>query len=112
MVTFEPEQIPLREDEDGVLRMGPTRVAFDNIIYAFQEGSNPESIAEQYPPVPLADIYLVLAFYLRHPARVEEYLQHQQEKADAIQREMESRFPQHGIRERLMARRRLESASA
>lgn len=112
MVEFEPEQIPLRKDEHGVLRMGPTRVAFDNIIYAFQEGSSPESIAEQYPTVPLADIFLVLAFYLKYPARVEEYLRDQQGKADNIQREMESRFPSHGIRERLLARRRLESASA
>lgn len=111
MIKFEPEEIPLREDEHGVLRMGSTRVTLDSIVYAFQAGSTPESIVEQFSTVPLADIYLVLAFYLKHTDMVDEYLRHQQKKADEIQREVESRFPPHGIRERLLARR-LKSASA
>ncbi len=35
---------PLHFDENGVLRVGGTRVRFDTVVGAFQNGSTPEEI--------------------------------------------------------------------
>jgi uncharacterized protein (DUF433 family) len=101
---LEPEKIPLREDSHGVLRVAGTRVSLESVVEAFREGCTPEAIVERFPSVPLADVYLVLAFYLRHPIQVEAYLEQQRARADALQERVERRFPAHGLRARLLAR--------
>jgi len=54
--------LPLRRDADGVLRVGGTRVTLDSVIGAYHEGLTAEEIAQQYPSVPLPDLYEVLGF--------------------------------------------------
>jgi uncharacterized protein (DUF433 family) len=61
------ETIPLKANEDGVIRVSNTRVTLDTIIYAFNDGATAEEIAQQYPSVPLADIYSVIAYFLPTP---------------------------------------------
>ena len=68
------EAIPLETDTDGVIRISKTRVTLDTIVQAFTDGATAEEIAQQYPPVPLADIYSVIGYYLRHSEEVEAYL--------------------------------------
>ncbi|HYV38047.1 MAG TPA: DUF433 domain-containing protein, partial [Gemmataceae bacterium] len=65
MTTSPPiETIPLLLDSDGVLRVSETRVTLDTIVGAFTEGATAEEIAQQYPSVPLADVYAVIGYYL------------------------------------------------
>lgn len=109
MLEIQAETIPLRADDHGVFRVGSTRVTLDSVVYAFRQGASPEAIADQYDAVTLADLYLVLGFYLRHTVEVDEYLQEQQRASDAIRQEWEEGFPGTGLRERLLERKRLQS---
>ena len=99
------ELIPLATDQDGVIRVGHTRVTLDTVIAAFKEGATAEEIAQQYPSLQLADIYAVLTYYLRQRETVETYLQERQEQADRVRHENEARFDPTGVRERLLGRR-------
>jgi uncharacterized protein (DUF433 family) len=40
---------PLNADQDGVVRIGKTRVTLDTVIHAFKHGATPEEIAQRYP---------------------------------------------------------------
>jgi uncharacterized protein (DUF433 family) len=96
--------IPLRADEDGTIRVGKTRVILDLVIYAFRQGATPETIVEMYPSLSLADVYVISGFYLENRAEIDHYIQQQETEAAAIRLEIEKRFPQEGIRARLLAR--------
>jgi len=98
------EPVPLETDPEGVARVGGTRVTLDTIVYAFLHGETAEEIAQQYPSVRLADVYAVIAFYLRRRAEVESYLHERQRQARAVRAENEGRFDPSGVRDRLLAR--------
>ncbi len=68
------EAPPLREDATGALRVGNSRVLLEIVVRAFQDGATPETIVERYSTLALPDVNAVLAYYLRHPKEVEEYL--------------------------------------
>jgi uncharacterized protein (DUF433 family) len=99
------DPIPLTTDEHGTVRVGDTRIILELVIYAFQDGASPEEIVKQYPDLDLADVYLVLGYYLHHQAEVETYLKKQEEKAVKIQQKIEARFNPVGLKEKLLARR-------
>jgi uncharacterized protein (DUF433 family) len=106
MATVElTEVIPLSTDNDGVIRVGKTRVTLDTIVGAFKDGAAAEEIAYQYPTVSLADIYSVIGHYLRQKTEVDAYLKRREKFAAEIRRQNEARFDATGIRERLLARR-------
>ena len=98
------EVIPLETDTQGVIRVSNTRVTLDTVVTAFKDGATAEEIAQQYPTVPLADIYYVIGYYLRRREEVEAYLGKRKQEADELQKQMEARFNPVGIRERLLAR--------
>jgi uncharacterized protein (DUF433 family) len=100
------EVIPLKTDAHGVVRVSNTRVTLDTIVAAFKEGATAEEIAQQYPVVPLADVYYVIGYYLRRRDEVETYLGKRKKEADALQKQTEARFNPVGIRERLLARQK------
>jgi uncharacterized protein (DUF433 family) len=93
-------------DEAGVLRLTGTRVSFDSVIYAFDEGATPEEIAQAFTTLDLAAIYSVLGYYLQNRAEVEKYLGQRKVQRDELRKEIESRFNPHGLRERLLARKK------
>ena len=97
--------IPLSEDQAGVLRIAGTRVSLDSVIYAFDEGATPEEIVQQYPTLSLADTYSVIGYYLQNRAEVENYLEQRKVQREELKKEIESRFNPHGLRERLLARK-------
>jgi uncharacterized protein (DUF433 family) len=99
------EPVPLATNQDGVVRVGGTRVTLDTVVAAFEEGATAEEIVQQYPALKLPDVYLVIGYYLRHRAEVEAYLQQQQELADRIYEENKKRLDPDGLRDRLLARR-------
>jgi uncharacterized protein (DUF433 family) len=96
--------VPLTIGEDGVIRVGKTRVTLDTVVYAFQDGVTAEEIASQYPSLDLADVYLVIAYYLKHKAEVETYLQKREKAIEEVRQLNESRFNPVGVRERLVSR--------
>jgi uncharacterized protein (DUF433 family) len=100
------EIVPIKANKDGVMLVSKTRVTLDTIIFAFNDGATAEEIAHQYPSVPLADVYSVIAYYLRNKKLVDTYLKRREKFAQQIRRQNEARFDQSGIRERLLARRR------
>ena len=66
------DPVPLVAAEDGrVIRVGGTRVTLDTVIGAFKRGATPEEIAQDCSAVSLADVYAVIAYYLRHRSEVE-----------------------------------------
>jgi uncharacterized protein (DUF433 family) len=104
--TVQVEAPPLREDASGALRVGDSRVLLDLVIRAFQDGATPEAIVQRYDTLALADVYSVIAYYLRHRTEVESYLTQREQQAEEARQLIES---QQGdlseIRARLLARR-------
>ena len=104
--TLKAESPPLREVESGALRVGETRVLFELVVQAFQDGRTPESIVQMYATLALGDVYSVISYYLRHRDEVQLYLDKRECDAENArlristqQRDLSS------IRERLAARR-------
>lgn len=96
--------LPLATDEDGVIRVGGTRVRLETVLFAFNEGATPEEIVEQYPSLSLADTYTVISYFLQNRSEVEAYLRERQQQREKTQQINEARFDQTGIRDRLLAR--------
>lgn len=97
---------PLREDAAGALRVGDSRVLLEVVIRAFQDGATPETIVQRYSTLTLADMYAVIAYYLRQRSDIEAYLARRERQAEEVQRRIESRQGDlSDIRARLLARR-------
>lgn len=96
--------VPLRLDQDGVIRVGGTRVTLSTIVNAFQQGLGAEEIADRYPSLTLADVYSVIGYYLRHRAPLDDYLDQQRSAADQVRTENQSRWPSTELRTKLLAR--------
>ncbi|MCP4664996.1 MAG: DUF433 domain-containing protein [Deltaproteobacteria bacterium] len=99
------EPPPIKRDENGVLRVGGTRVRLDTVIGAFKNGSAPEEIMMKYPSLDLTDIYAVITYYLWHRNAVDTYLEERERLVQDVRLENETRFSPKGVRERLLARR-------
>ena len=98
---------PLRFDAHGVCRVTGTRVTLLTLTDAFQEGATAEEIYQEYPSVPLADVYAVIAFYLGHRDEVDAYLETVREQEAQVIEQIKSRSPLAEIRQRLLSRKPL-----
>lgn len=105
-MSFDPitAVVPVHTDANGVMRVSNTRVTLDTIIAAYGDGATAEEIVQQYPTVPLADVYSVIGFYLNSREMVEAYLARRRIGAEEVRKQNESRHDSVGIRERLIAR--------
>jgi hypothetical protein len=104
---FEPltVAVPLREEPEGVFRVGNSRVLLELILRAFKAGATPEAIVQSYPTLELADVYAVVSRYLVAPAAFEDYLNHCDDAASDTRRRLEaSQGPQGNLRAVLLAR--------
>lgn len=101
---IEPEPVPLAQDDAGRLMVPGTRISLDVLIDDFKRGKTPEAIHEAYETVSLADVYAILAYYLRHRAEVEAYLGEQMHEGAEIQARIEAAYPPEGLRAKLLAR--------
>jgi uncharacterized protein (DUF433 family) len=105
-LTIQADPVPLREDASGALRVGETRVLLDLVVNAFEDGATPETIVQQYDTLRLADVYAVIAYYLRRRGEVDEYLRRRERQAAEVRRRIEATQGDLGdIRRRLLARR-------
>ncbi|MEN3335505.1 MAG: hypothetical protein V7641_4870 [Blastocatellia bacterium] len=86
VLPIEIEKIPIEIDNDGVMRVGGTRITLDTIVAAFNEGATAEEIVQQYSSLDLADVYSVIGYYLRQQQGVEDYLRRRQQQASEIRK--------------------------
>ncbi len=86
--------VPLRTDENGVIRIGQTRVTLLTIIGRYQIGGSPEAIHEGFPSVSLSDIYAVIAYYLAQRAQVDQYIAEAVTEAERWRRDYEANNPE------------------
>lgn len=100
--------VPLREDH-GVVRIAATRITLDTVVNAFLNGCTCEEIVVKYPTLDLADVYAVIAHYLWNREAVDAYLAERAIEAETVRVEVERRGATVGLRERLLARKRLAS---
>ncbi len=103
-LTVEAQIIPLKADNDGVMRVGETRVTLDTVVHSFEQGHTAEEIVSHFPVLRLADVYAVIAYYLNNRAEIQTYLQQQQEAAQKVWEQIESQTDSQNFRERLLAR--------
>src|SRR5437762_13944953 len=99
------EQVPLRVDEGGAVRVGESRVSLDLIVEQYENGMTPEDMVRAYDTLVLADVHAVIAYYLRHREEVRAYLKRRGEEAQALQAKLEAGRPRVS-REELLARGR------
>lgn len=102
VLTADP--LPLVADAQGVVRVARTRVTLDTVVAAFQDGLTAEEIAEQYPSLPLSQVYAVIAYYLDHQVEVDSYLATRERRAQEVRQANERLFSPVGMRSRLLAR--------
>ena len=99
------EPVPLSTDAHGVVRVAGTRVTLDTLVEAFNEGLTAEEIVQQYPSLPLADVYAVIGYYLHRRQEVDAYVGERRKKAQEMRDRNRSKQDALGIRERLLSRR-------
>jgi uncharacterized protein (DUF433 family) len=104
VMTLTAYQVPLHIDQDGVIRIGKTRVTMDIVIRAFKRGASPETIAAQFPAITLAEAYGAVAYYLQHQAEIDDYLRKGEEEVAPINKMLQDMFNPVGTREKLLAR--------
>ena len=109
MLSFEGDRptlrVPLRTDELGLVRVGTTRVSLGSIIACFHRGATPEQIVQDFSAVSLPDVYAVIAYYLQEQAMLDAVLAEEERVGERLEAEARVRFPQEGIRERLLRRK-------
>lgn len=69
----------VRTDEQGVLRVGDSRVMLDSVVAAYLQGHSAETIQQQFPTLTLGAVYGAIAHYLEHQPAIDDYLRRQQE---------------------------------
>jgi uncharacterized protein (DUF433 family) len=111
-LTIDVQSIPLKADQDGVMRVGETRVTLDTVVHAFEQGHTAEEMVSHYPALRLADVYAVIAYYLNNQAEVQAYLRQQQAEAQKFWEQIEAKADYQTFRERLLARRQASTSSA
>ena len=100
------DHIPLRVDEGGAVRIGETQVTLDVLMGAYDRGATAEEIAERFGELDLADVYAVIAYYLRHEADVRRYLAERGAEAQGLREEIERDPANQRLRERLRSAKR------
>jgi uncharacterized protein (DUF433 family) len=50
--------VPLTITEFGTIRVGRSRVSLDSVVYQYEQGATAERIAESFPSLDLADVYV------------------------------------------------------
>ena len=81
-LAIQSDPSPLRVDEHGVIRVGDSQVLLDVVIREFNNGAEPEAIAQGYPTLSLANVYAVIAYYLRRRNEIDDYLRSRRQEAE------------------------------
>ena len=94
----------MRVDAGGAVRVGNSRVSLDLVVEQYENGMTPEDMVRAYDTLVLADLYAVVAYYLRHRDEVRAYLKRREQEARALRVRIEAERPRVSA-EGLLARR-------
>ena len=106
------ERPPLRIDEGGAVRVGKSRVSLDLIVEQYENGMTPEDLVRAYDTLVLADVYAVIAYYLRYREAVGAYLRCRELIATALRARIEANHSRIGREELLVRHKPTETACA
>jgi uncharacterized protein (DUF433 family) len=84
------DEVPLRQDERGSIRVTASRVTLDTIVHRYQVGDTIEEIHEGFPTVSIAQIKAILEWYFKHQAEADEYLEEVEAEGEKLRQEIES----------------------
>jgi uncharacterized protein (DUF433 family) len=83
------------EQRDNGYWVRGTRVSLDSIVYRFLEGLSAESIrADCFPVLTLEQVYGAIAYYLRHGAEVDAYLQEADTEYESFRERLRAEYPE------------------
>src|SRR5205807_9878068 len=77
----------------GAVRVGKSRVNLDLVVEQYENGMTPDDLVRAYDTLDLADVYAVIAYYLRHREEVRAYLKRRREEAEALRTKIEAGRP-------------------
>jgi uncharacterized protein (DUF433 family) len=98
------EAVPLTRHPDGSVRVAGTRILLEHLVGDYERGMTAERMVEEFDALNLADVYAVLAYYLRHKPAVRAYIAREEELAAEMRRRVEARQGPPPTREELLAR--------
>ena len=70
----------VEQTADGGWRLTDSRVSFDSVIHGYWDGRSPEGIVDEFPSLSVEQVYGAIAYYLRHRAEIDRYLDDQSER--------------------------------
>lgn len=91
--------------EDGVYKVGDTRVSLDTLVYEFNNGADAAEIQREFDSISPAQVHAAIAYYLHNQAEVDRYLAKRAIERAKTKRENEAQFPPRITREILTARK-------
>jgi uncharacterized protein (DUF433 family) len=95
------------EQREGGYYVAGTRVSLDSVVESFKEGLSPETIAQEFEALSLAQVFGSIAFYLENQPQIDAYRVRQEKRFEAIR---EAAAPLPGdLRKRLNAAREILS---
>ena len=98
-------ETPIGWMANGAARVKGTRVPVELVLWSYKQGMRPEEIVDCYPTLQLADVYALVAYYLRNAEEMEAYLRETEEASEQAYAEWQANNPDPGFMERLRARR-------
>lgn len=90
-LTFDEERVPLTVIEEGVVRVGKTKVALEGVISCYWQGYTPEEIQWNFDVISLGDVYSIIGYYLHRKEEVDQYMRESNEEWDRFVEELESK---------------------
>jgi len=103
---FQADPVPLSDDGRGGLRVGECLFPLDVLLREYEQGADPESIVHAYPVLDLADVYAVIAYYLRHKDELDAYRFRPEAEAAQLRQQIEAKQTGQGsLRAKLLSRR-------
>lgn len=95
---------PFSIDEQGVVRIGGSRVTLEQIVHAFDAGASAEEIVETYPSLDLGDVYATIAFIIKNREQVDTYIAENAAAGERAHEEWERRYSTSELRRRIRER--------
>jgi len=103
--TIAPVPVPLWWDEHGRLMIVGHRIAFETIVHHYRRSRSAEAVRHSYPALPLADIHVLLAYYLRHQDEIDDYVAERGRLGEEARARHEAEhLPEPELRAKLLAR--------
>ena len=101
---IDAEPVPFYVMENGGARLNGCRVALEGVVIMYQQGHSAEEIHENLPTAGLAEIHASIAYYLRHQAEVQGYIDEIERETEQVMAKAESQPRYQETKARIKAR--------